>query len=149
MYAGAHSPSIRVQLPSPVWHIWLIVYKESLLYLCDNTSGRWLKIFCVFRNGLQRQGSVGYIVYGSLKKTLPFTHKKINLLRLIKGQKFQASIIRLKRESCRHDGMQLRSHENSGVLLRSRLLTRGWHIKGPALREMGRHKLMLYIKEII
>ena len=127
----------------------LNLQKESLIHIADTTTARWLKIFHIYRYGKNTCGNIGYIFYGSIRKARPVSKKKLHFLNLTKGTKVQGQIIRLKKWTYRQDGQKIRSYDNSGILIKSRLSLRSWHIKGPIMLEAGRRKLIIQSMEII
>lgn len=103
---------------------------RTWLKVADNSGARLIAVFSVQGKNKRRYARIGDVVKASVKVADPRGQVK-------KGDKVDAVIVRMRKETRRADGSYIRFDENAAVLINTgNLEPRGTRIFGPIPREV-------------
>lgn len=112
-----------------------MIFKASKLIPADQCGVFWVKVFHLYRGGQRKVSYVGNFVKVSVILT-----KKDNWLK--KKSKIKGVLIRLKKQSIKHDKSFVLFKINNLVLLKKRLTPRGKELLGPVDFKVKRKKFL-------
>ncbi len=119
---------------------------RSTLTVADNTGAKIAYMIGMAKKGNRRIAHLGEIINVVVKKADPYAQVK-------KGDKLQAVIVRLRKETGRKDGSYIRFDDNACIILAGKDTTdpKGTRIFGPIAREvkdLGFNKIASLATEI-
>jgi ribosomal protein L14 len=112
-----------------------MIFKSTKLVPADQCGVFWVKVFHLYRGGQRKVSHIGNFVKVSVILT-----KKENWLR--RKSKVKGVLVRLKKQSIKHDKSWLLFKKNNVVLLKKRLTPRGKELLGPIDFRVKRKKFM-------
>lgn len=115
-----------------------MIQLRTYLTVADNSGVKRIMCIGVLGGSYRRYASVGDVIVGSVKKTIPNSE-------IPKGQVVKAVVVRTKKEIRRKDGTYIRFDENAGVLIDNAGNPRGTRIFGPVTRELRDKNFMKII----
>lgn len=101
----------------------------------DKCGVQFVKVFHLYRGFFRKKSKNGDFVKCSVRKTLPDNWVK-------KKTKIKGIIVRTRFRSLKLDGTSFNFNENSVVLLKKRLTTKGKELIGPSTRLIKRKKFI-------
>ncbi len=123
-----------------------MIQQESRLKVADNSGARELLVIKVLGGSKVKDGNIGDIVVGSIKRAIPNSNMK-------KGKVVKAVVIRTKFGLRREDGSYIRFDDNACVLLKEDNKSPiGTRIFGPVARELRDKQYMKIVslaKEVL
>ncbi len=123
-----------------------MVQQESRIKVADNSGAKELLVIKVLGGSRVKDGNIGDIVVGSVKKAAPNSNVK-------KGKVVKAVIIRTKFGLRREDGSHIRFDDNACVILKEDNKTpMGTRVFGPVARELRDKQFMKIVslaKEVL
>ena len=123
-----------------------MVREQSRLKVADNCGAREIMVIRVLGGSKVKQGNIGDVVVGSVKKAIP--NSNIKTRRVVK-----AVIVRSKHGIRREDGSYIKFDDNACVILRDDMISPvGTRILGPVARELrdkGFSKIISLAPEVL
>ena len=123
-----------------------MVREQSRLKVADNCGAREIMVIRVLGGSKVKQGNIGDVVVGSVKKAIPNSNIKT-------GRVVKAVIVRLKHGIRREDGSYIKFDDNACVILRDDMISPvGTRILGPVARELrdkGFSKIISLAPEVL
>jgi large subunit ribosomal protein L14 len=111
---------------------------RSELDVADNSGAKTVQCIKVLGGSRHRYATLGDIIVVSVKEAIPGMKVK-------KGSKARAVVVRTKKPCSRADGSQIRFDTNSAVLIDPKGEPVGTRIFGPVARELRAKKFMKII----
>ena len=87
-----------------------MIQQQTLLDVADNTGAKTVMCFKVLGGSKRRYASVGDVIIGSVKKSIPTATVK-------KGQVVRAVVVRTRKDIRRRDGSRVRFDRNARVII--------------------------------
>ncbi len=112
-----------------------MIQQESRLKVADNSGARELLVINVLGGSRVKDGNIGDIIVGTVKKATPHGNIK-------KGKVVKAVIVRTKFGLKREDGSHIKFDDNACVLIKDDKTPVGTRIFGPVARELRDHQYM-------
>ena len=123
-----------------------MVREQSRLKVADNCGAREIMVIRVLGGSKVKQGNIGDVVVGSVKKVIPNSNIKT-------GRVVKAVIVRSKHGIRREDGSYIKFDDNACVILRDDMISPvGTRILGPVARELrdkGFSKIISLAPEVL
>lgn len=115
-----------------------MIQLRTQLTIADNTGVKKIMCIGVLGGSARRYASVGDVIVGSVKKTIPNSE-------IPKGEVVKAVVVRTKKQVRRKDGTYIRFDDNAGVIIDTTGNPRGTRIFGPVTRELREKQFMKII----
>ena len=112
-----------------------MIQQESRLKVADNSGARELLVIKVLGGSKVKDGNIGDVVVGTVKKATPHGNVK-------KGKVVKAVIVRSKFGLRREDGSHIKFDDNACVLIKDDKTPLATRIFGPVARELRDKKYM-------
>jgi len=112
-----------------------MVQPESRLKVADNSGARELLVIRVLGGSFVRNGNIGDVVVGTVKKAIPNSNIK-------KGKVVKAVIVRTVHGVKRADGSHIKFDDNACVLIKDDNSPIGTRVLGPVARELREKDFM-------
>lgn len=106
-----------------------MVQPESRLKVADNSGAREILVIRVLGGSFVRNGNIGDVVVGTVKKAIPNSNVK-------KGKVVKAVIVRTVKGVERPDGSHIKFDDNACVLIKDDKSPVGTRVLGPVAREL-------------
>ena len=106
-----------------------MVQPESRLKVADNSGAREILVIRVLGGSFVRNGNIGDVVVGTVKKAIPNSNVK-------KGKVVKAVIVRTVKGVERPDGSHIKFDDNACVLIKDDKSPVGTRFLGPVAREL-------------
>jgi ribosomal protein L14 len=106
-------------------------------------------LFHIYRWGLNKRGSNGYYIYGSLRVLSQLENLRRRKYKIRGGQRVHGIIVRARKELLRLDGSKIGLWDNSVITFRRGFKPRGIKFWGPTTFESGRLKIWTFFKAVI
>ena len=106
-----------------------MVQPESRLKVADNSGARELLVIRVLGGSFVRNGNIGDVVVGTVKKAIPNSN-------VPKGKVVKAVIVRTVKGVKRSDGSYIKFDDNACVLIKDDKSPIGTRVLGPVAREL-------------
>ena len=106
-----------------------MIQPQTRLKVADNSGAKEIMCFRVLGGSFRRSGSVGDVIFASVKTATPGGAVK-------KGDVVKAVIVRTKKQYRRVDGTYIRFDDNAAVIINDQKQPRGTRIFGPVAREL-------------
>lgn len=123
-----------------------MVREQSRLKVADNCGAREIMVIRMLGSSKVKQGNIGDLVVGSVKKAIPNSNIK-------NGRVVTAVIVRTKHGLRRGDGSYIKFDDNACVILRDDMVSPvGTRILGPVARELrdkGYSKIISLAPEVL
>ncbi len=123
-----------------------MVREQSRLKVADNCGAREIMVIRMLGSSKVKQGNIGDLVVGSVKKSIPNSNIK-------NGRVVTAVIVRTKHGLRRGDGSYIKFDDNACVILRDDMVSPvGTRILGPVARELrdkGYSKIISLAPEVL
>jgi len=115
-----------------------VIQQQTLLDVADNTGAKTVMCFKVLGGSKRRYASVGDVIIGSVKKSIPTATVK-------KGQVVRAVVVRTRKDIRRRDGSRVRFDRNALVIIDKEGNPVGTRIFGAVARELRTRNFMKII----
>ena len=115
-----------------------MIQQQTLLDVADNTGAKTVMCFKVLGGSKRRYASVGDVIIGSVKKSIPTATVK-------KGQVVRAVVVRTHKDIRRRDGSRVRFDRNALVIIDKDGNPVGTRIFGAVARELRSKNFMKII----
>ena len=115
-----------------------MIQQQTLLDVADNTGAKSVMCFKVLGGSKRRYASVGDVIIGSVKKSIPTATVK-------KGTVVRGVIVRTRKEIRRRDGSRVRFDRNALVIIDKEGNPVGTRIFGAVARELRNKNFMKII----
>ena len=115
-----------------------MIQQQTLLDVADNTGAKTVMCFKVLGGSKRRYASVGDVIIGSVKKSIPTATVK-------KGQVVRAVVVRTRKDIRRRDGSRVRFDRNALVIIDKDGNPVGTRIFGAVARELRTKNFMKII----
>ena len=115
-----------------------MIQQQTLLDVADNTGAKTVMCFKVLGGSKRRYASVGDVIIGSVKKSIPTATVK-------KGQVVRAVVVRTRKDIRRRDGSRVRFDRNALVIIDKDGNPVGTRIFGAVARELRTRNFMKII----
>jgi large subunit ribosomal protein L14 len=115
-----------------------VIQQQTLLDVADNTGAKTVMCFKVLGGSKRRYASVGDVIIGSGKKSIPTATVK-------KGQVVRAVVVRTRKDIRRRDGSRVRFDRNALVIIDKEGNPVGTRIFGAVARELRTKNFMKII----
>lgn len=115
-----------------------MIQQQTELDVADNTGAKTVMCFKVLGGTKRRYASVGDVIIGSVKKSIPTATVK-------KGQVVRAVVVRTRKDIRRRDGSRVRFDRNALVIIDKDGNPVGTRIFGAVARELRNKNFMKII----
>ncbi len=115
-----------------------MIQMQTTLEVADNTGAKAVQCFKVLGGSKRRYASIGDIIIGSVKKSIPTASIK-------KGTVVRGVIVRTRKDIRRRDGSRLRFDSNALVIIDKDGNPVGTRIFGAVARELRQKNFMKII----
>lgn len=115
-----------------------MIQQQTMLDVADNTGAKIVMCFKVLGGSKRRYASVGDVIIGSVKKSIPTATVK-------KGQVVRAVVVRTRKDIRRRDGSRVRFDRNALVIIDKDGNPVGTRIFGAVARELRTKNFMKII----
>ena len=115
-----------------------MIQMQTQLSVADNSGARRVQCIKVLGGSHRRYAGIGDVIKVSVKDAIPRG-------KVIKGEVYNAVVVRTAKGVRRPDGSLIRFDNNSAVLLNAALQPIGTRIFGPVTRELSSEKFMKII----
>jgi large subunit ribosomal protein L14 len=115
-----------------------MIQQQTLLDVADNTGAKTVMCFKVLGGSKRRYASVGDVIIGSVKRSIPTATVK-------KGTVVRGVIVRTRKEIRRRDGSRVRFDRNALVIIDKEGNPVGTRIFGAVARELRNKNFMKII----
>jgi len=115
-----------------------VIQQQTMLDVADNTGAKTVMCFKVLGGSKRRYASVGDVIIGSVKKSIPTATVK-------KGQVVRAVVVRTRKDIRRRDGSRVRFDRNALVIIDKDGNPVGTRIFGAVARELRNRNFMKII----
>jgi len=115
-----------------------VIQQQTMLDVADNTGAKTVMCFKVLGGSKRRYASVGDVIIGSVKKSIPTATVK-------KGQVVRAVVVRTRKDIRRRDGSRVRFDRNALVIIDKEGNPVGTRIFGAVARELRTKNFMKII----
>ena len=99
-----------------------MLYKESWVYVTDNTNIRWVKIFHLYKGFFRKQTSINFFVKGSARVIEPprLEYKGFRYKYSLKGDITRLLLVRVNLNLLLKDGSRIKFNNNSSVSIKKK-----------------------------
>ncbi|MGQ0552160.1 MAG: 50S ribosomal protein L14 [Planctomycetota bacterium] len=115
-----------------------MIQQQTILDVADNTGAKTVMCFKVLGGSKRRYASVGDVIIGSVKKSIPTATVK-------KGSVVRAVVVRTRKDIRRRDGSRVRFDRNALVIIDKDGNPVGTRIFGAVARELRNKNFMKII----
>jgi large subunit ribosomal protein L14 len=115
-----------------------VIQQQTMLDVADNTGAKLVMCFKVLGGSRRRYASVGDVVIGSVKKSIPTATVK-------KGSVVRGVVVRTRKDIRRRDGSRVRFDRNALVIIDKDGNPVGTRIFGAVARELRNKNFMKII----
>jgi len=115
-----------------------VIQQQTMLDVADNTGAKLVMCFKVLGGSKRRYASVGDVVIGSVKKSIPTAAVK-------KGSVVRGVVVRTRKDIRRRDGSRVRFDRNALVIIDKDGNPVGTRIFGAVARELRNKNFMKII----
>lgn len=115
-----------------------MIQQQTMLDVADNTGAKLVMCFKVLGGSKRRYASVGDVVIGSVKKSIPTATVK-------KGSVVRGVVVRTRKDIRRRDGSRVRFDRNALVIIDKDGNPVGTRIFGAVARELRNKNFMKII----
>ncbi len=115
-----------------------MIQMQTKLRVADNSGAKQVRCINVLGSSNRRQGGIGDIVVGSVRKRLPTSE-------IEKGQIVRGVVVRTCSRHRRKDGSYVRFDDNAIVLINDQMEPLGTRVFGPVARELREKQMMRII----
>lgn len=115
-----------------------MIQQQTMLDVADNTGAKSVMCFKVLGGSKRRYASVGDVIIGSVKKSIPTASVK-------KGTVVRGVIVRTRKDIRRRDGSRVRFDKNALVIIDKDGNPVGTRIFGAVARELRNKNFMKII----
>lgn len=115
-----------------------MIQQQTMLDVADNTGAKLVMCFKVLGGSRRRYASVGDVVIGSVKKSIPTATVK-------KGSVVRGVVVRTRKDIRRRDGSRVRFDRNALVIIDKDGNPVGTRIFGAVARELRNKNFMKII----
>jgi ribosomal protein L14 len=128
-----------------------LLYKESWLFITDNTNVRWIKIFHLYKGFYRKTSPVGFFVKGSSRVVEPprVEYKGFKYKYNIKGDIVRVLLVRSNRQECNPNQSTVRFRTNAGLTIKKKYDPKSKYTNGCVSRKLNRKKLLSLFKKVI
>jgi len=113
----------------------MAVMMRSMLEVADNSGARKLQMILPLGGSSGLRAGLGDIITAAVKEASPDGTAK-------KGTVVKAVVVRMRKESRRHDGTYIRFDQNAAVLINEAGEPIGTRVFGPVARELREKKFL-------
>jgi large subunit ribosomal protein L14 len=115
-----------------------VIQQQTMLDVADNTGAKLVMCFKVLGGSKRRYASVGDVIIGSVKKSIPTATVK-------KGSVVRGVVVRTRKDIRRRDGSRVRFDRNALVIIDKDGNPVGTRIFGAVARELRNKNFMKII----
>ena len=128
-----------------------MLYKESWIFITDNTNIRWLKVFQLYKGFCRRVTKPGFFIKGSARIVEPprIEYKGFKYKYNIKGDISRSLIVRSNRQFLFRDGLVFKWPDNSGIIIRKKQEPKSKFLNGSVGRNIKRRKFLSLFKVVL
>jgi large subunit ribosomal protein L14 len=129
----------------------LVLFKESWLFVTDNTNVRWVKIFQLYKGFHRTQTSIGFFVKGSARIVEPprIEYKGFKYKFSIKGDIVRMLLVRSSSFEKNPTNSRVKFTNNSGLTIKKKSDLKSKYINGPVSRKLNRRKLLTLFSRVV
>lgn len=150
--AHTRHPIGAIPISSPTLiSIVLVLFKESWLFVADNTNIRWIKIFQLYKGFRRKSTKLGFFIKGSARVVEPprIEYKGFKYKYSIKGDIARMLIIRSPLAERNATGNSTRFEGSGGIVIKKRTDTRSRFLNGPISACLRRKKFQTLFKKVV
>ena len=127
-----------------------MLYKESWVYITDNTNIRWVKVFHLYKGFYRKTSSIGFFIKGSARIVEPprLEYKGFKYKYNLKGDIVRLLIVRVNKNIILNDGSIFQFYDNSVLSIKKKQDLKSKFINGPILKNFKRLKFLTLFKII-
>lgn len=127
------------------------MYKESWLYINDNTNIRWVKIFHLYKGFSRKVTKKGFFIKGSARVVEPprQEYKGFKYKYSLKGDICRVWIVKSNTWNCHIDRTISFIGKNAGFIIKKKTEPRSKFLNGPVSRSLKRRKLRTLFKVLL
>lgn len=128
-----------------------MLYKESWLFLTDNTNVRWIKVFQLYKGFHRKSTEIGFFVKGSARVVEPprVEYKGFKYKYSVKGDIVRALIVRSTSQELNPSGTAVTFNANTALSIKKKYDLKSKYINGPVVRKLSRRKMLSLFKKVI
>jgi large subunit ribosomal protein L14 len=128
-----------------------MLFKESWLYLADNTNIRWLRLFHLYKGFKRRSSTIGFFIKGSARMVEPprLEYKGFKIKFNKKGDICRALVLRIRKPTQRLDGSISFFNTNSGLSIRKLQTPKSKYVNGPTTYNLYRKQFKSLFRTIL
>ena len=128
-----------------------MLYKESWLFITDNTNVRWIKIFQLYKGFHRKVSPIGFFVKGSSRIVEPprIEYKGFKYKYNVKGDIVRVLLVRSNSQEQNPTNVLVRFRTNAGLTIKKKYDLKSRFLNGPVTRKLNRKKLLSLFKKII
>ena len=128
-----------------------MVFKETWLYVADNTNVRWLKSFHLYKGFFRKKTYLSFFIKGSVRKVEPprIEYKGFKFKFNLKGDICRGLIVRTKYNKLKKEGTKKYFTNNNIVLIKKKQQFKSKYFFGPSPRELNRKKILTLFKKVV
>lgn len=127
-----------------------MLFKESWVYLSDNTNVRWLRLFHLYKGFKRKSSTIGFFVKGSARIVEPprLEYKGFKVRFNKKGDICRAILLRVVKSTLRLDGSTLSFNSNSGLSIKKVQTPKSKYTHGPVTYNLYRKQFKTLFKTV-
>lgn len=128
-----------------------MLFKESWLFVTDNTNVRWIKIFQLYKGFHRKSTKIGFFVKGSARIVEPprVEYKGFKYKFSIKGDIVRMLMVRSSSKEKNPTQSRTTFTLNSGLTIKKKQDLKSKFLNGPVTRALGRRKLLTLFKKTV
>ena len=120
-----------------------MLFKESWVYITDNTNIRWVKLFHLYKGFNRKKSKPGFFIKASSRIVEPprFEYKGFKYKYSVKGDIIRSWLIRSSYYNINHDKSNINFSNNSGIVIFKKQNIKSKFLNGPLPITVRRKKL--------
>ena len=128
-----------------------LLFKESWLFVTDNTNVRWIKIFQLYKGFHRKKTTIGFFVKGSARVVEPprIEYKGFKYKFSIKGDIVRMLLVRSSSFEKHVNGSRVKFTNNSGLTIKKKNDLKSKYINGPCSRRLNRRKFLTLFSKVV
>jgi len=128
-----------------------LLYKESWVYVTDNTNIRWVKIFHLYKGFFRKQTFINFFVKGSARVIEPprLEYKGFRYKYSLKGDITRLLLVRVNSNLLLKDGSSTKFNNNSSVSIKKKQDLKSKFLNGPISKNFKRQKFLTLFKVVV
>lgn len=129
-----------------------MLFKESLVYVADNTNIRWIKLFHLYKGFHRKVTRTGFFVKGSARVVEPprIEYKGFKYKYSIKGDIARLLLVRVTKVNSSKSLFTIKFPSNEGIVVKKQQSPLSKFLLGPVSRiATKRRKMMTLFKQTV